>query len=385
MNLRALLAAAFGVCWPLAVAASDAVSVQWRTAVASSGTAYKPREAASPLLSSDGRTVWVGTAAGVSAVDTASGRVLWQAATTDPVAGRPVAVQLPGESSATLYAATMAGAVHAWHAQSGAPRWAQPSRLDVPVRSPLTADNRYVYVVADPGSVQALDPLTGRPVWRWSTVVDREYLIEGQGGALARDGVVYSGTPTGKLVALSARDGALLWETTLEQPQRSPYGDVDSTPVWSQGPGGQAMVLAASHSGGLCAVAPQDGRVLWRYDAEALGQPLLTSGGIVSVAALGTLHVIDLRGQPKLVRKLPGPTAGVAAWLGADLLAVPTETGMLLVRWRDGVTLRHIDAELGFAAAPLQAGGLTLALANSGDLWGLHIWPQPPQAPDALH
>lgn len=370
--LRLTLVAALG-CASLAYATD--VQVRWKTLLVTDQAAWKPRELAQPVASADGRWVWLGSASGVAALDGQSGRVVWRVPTGDPVVGRPVLVDLPGDASATLYASTLAGALYALEPKSGKQVWREPTKLDLPVRSPLTADERYVYLVADPASVHAVDRRTGKPAWRWSVSVDREYLVEGQGGAAVSGSMVFAGTPTGRLVALSARDGALVWDAVLEDKQKSPYGDVDSTPIVAKGPDGKQLVLAASHSGGLCAVAVDDGRLLWRYTVEGLGQPLLTSDGIVAVSALGEIHVVDLRGNRKLARRLSAPAAGTLAWLGNGLVLVPSELGLDVVRTSDLRTMRRLAGEYGWSGAPVAAGPLWVGLNNGGAAFGLTVSP----------
>lgn len=373
-------AAALGLA---SLASATEIEVRWKTPLVADQANWKPREYAAPVASADGRRVWLGSTAGVAALDSRSGQVLWRAATPDPVVGRPALVELPGDASATLYVSTLAGAVYAFEPASGKPRWREPARLDLPVRSPLAADQRYVFLVADPASVHAVDRLTGKAAWRWSASVDREYLVEGQGGATVYGAMVLAGTPTGKLVALSARDGAILWDAVLEDRQKSPYGDVDSTPLVLQGPGGTPMAVATSHSGGLCAVALDDGRLLWRYAVEGLGQPIATAEGIAAVSALGEIHLVDLRGQLKIARRLHTAVAGNAAWLGNGLMLVPSELGLDVVRTRDLRTLRRLASEYGWSSAPVAAGPLWIGMNNGGAVYGLTVrtdgadWPQP--------
>lgn len=372
LRMAAAAAIALG-CTTLAYATE--LQIRWKTLLVADQAAWKPRELAQPVGSKDGRWVWIGAANGVAGLNGQTGRVEWQLPTKDPVVGRPVLVDLPGEASATLYASTLAGAVYALEPGTGKQVWREPAKLDVPVRSPLTADARFVYLVADPASVHAVDRRTGKPAWRWSVSVDREYLVEGQGGATVFGSLVFAGTPTGRLVALASRDGALVWDAVLEDKQKSPYGDVDSTPVVMQGAGGKSMVLAASHSGGLVAVAAEDGRLLWRYAVEGLGQPLVTPDGVVAVSALGEIHVVDQRGGRKVARRLSAPAAGTLAWLGNGLLLVPSELGLDVVRASDLRTVRRLASEFGWSGAPVAAGPLWVGLNNGGAAFGLVVSP----------
>jgi outer membrane protein assembly factor BamB len=363
-------AAALGLA---SLASAAEIEVRWKTPLVADLATWKPREYAAPVASADGKRVWLGSATGVAALDAATGRVLWRVAMSDPVVGQPALVELPGDPSATLYVSTLAGAVYAFEPATGKPRWSGPARLDLPVRSPLAADQRFVFLVADPASVHAIDRFTGKPSWRWSTSVDREYLVEGQGGATVYGSMVLAGTPTGKLVALSARDGAILWDATLEDRQKSPYGDVDSTPLVLIGPGGKPMAVATSHSGGLCAVALDDGRLLWRYPVEGLGQPIATPDGIAAVSALGEIHIVDLRGQLKIARRLHTPVAGNAAWLGNGLMMVPSELGLDVVRTSDLRILQRLAGEYGWTSEPIAAGPLWIGMNNGGAVYGLAV------------
>ena len=375
---RPILALTLALALTFASAAPVAASilqVQWRMAAAPDQRQFRPREPAEPLASADGSMVWLTSGAGLVAVSTRQGHEIWRQTTTEPMVGRAVLADLPAEGTAaawgpTLYAATLGGRLYALNPLTGAPRWPAPMQLEVAVHSGLAADKRYVYASADPAMLLAIDRGSGKPVWRWSTLVDRDYVIEGQGSPAVVGNSVYFGTPTGRLVALSARDGALLWEATLELRDKSPYGDVDSTPVFittTQGP----AVVATSHSGGICAVAVEDGRLLWRYAAEGLGQPVVTPDGIVAVSALGEIHLVDKLGRRKLARKLTDPVVGVAVALTGGLILVPSERGLDVVRLSDLRVLERLANEAGFGAAPVLVHGTVVALANNGMAFGL--------------
>jgi len=275
--------------------------------------------------------------------------------------------------------------------RTGRKLWAEPTRLESAVQAPVAVDSDHVYVVADPGSIAALHRASGKPAWRHNAEVIREFLVEGQGGALAMRGLVYVGLPSGKLLALAARDGGVTWEVALEQSERSPYADVDSTPVWvaRQGPArtsasrsradaraaaGNDWLLAASHSGGLHALAAADGAAIWRYDAEGLGQPAVQGGRVFAVSAIGELHVIDLNsGQRLLARKLGGGVAGTIALSSLGVALVPSEGGLDAVSMWTGHGIRRAATESGFSAPPLVLGQWAYAVSNGGVLYALAL------------
>lgn len=373
------LIALMGALTGSAVAHAELVDIRWRTPLHPTPDLFRPRHAAPALVAKDGSLAWFATASALVALSPADGRERWRQPSREPLVGRPVVADLPAEGTAaawgpTLYAATLGGRLYALDPTSGQPRWPEPVQLDAAVQSGLAADGRYVFAAAAPAMLLAMDRGTGKPAWRWSTLVDRDYLIDGQGAPTVHAGVVYFGTASGKLVALSARDGALLWDASLERKERSPYGDVDSTPVVVAGPRG-TVVLASSQSGGLCALAADDGRLLWRYDGEGLGDPVLVPGGIVVASALGELHLLDWKGRRKRARKLADPIAGSIAVIGDGLALIPSERGLDVVRLADLRPLLRLASETGFEAPLAMAGNTVLAVTNGGVALGLRTQP----------
>ncbi|MBM4343698.1 MAG: PQQ-like beta-propeller repeat protein [Deltaproteobacteria bacterium] len=355
------------------------LDVRWRTPLHATPDEFRPRQVAAPLVAKDGTLAWFATARGLVALDPRDGQERWRQPSKEPMVGQPVVADLPTEGTAaawgpTLYAATLGGRLYAFNPTTGAPRWSDPVYLDAAVQSGLAADSRFVFASAAPAMLLAMDRGTGKPAWRWSTLVDRDYVIEGQGAPTVHGGVLYAGTATGKLVALSARDGALLWDATLELKDRSPYGDVDSTPVVIAG-ARDAVVVATSQSGGLCALATDDGHLLWRYPGEGFGQPTVVPGGILVASALGELHLVDWKGRRRAARKLAEPIAGAITPIGEGLGLVPSERGLDVVRLSELRPLLRLSSETGFQAPAVVAGTMVLAVSNHGVALGLRVQP----------
>jgi outer membrane protein assembly factor BamB len=351
--------------------------VLWRTPLVDPpSAAWKPREHGGVLLSPSGTVLFAPSAHGVAALDAASGRRLWQLNTSERVDARPV---LRG---AHLYVATSNGTVHALDARTGAPEWPKPTTLDASVQSPLAADARAVFVAADPGTVVALSRQDGQLAWTYKQPTQRDFLVSGQSGATVVDDLVVCGLPNGKLVALGARDGGLTWEIALDKPERSPYADVDTTPVVVPRPDGKPWVLAASHSGGLYALSASDGAVQWQYAVSGLGQPLLDGDRVLVLATDGELHALSAAtGRPLWVRKLSGAVQGHLQMVPeAHLLVVPTESGLDLLDAGNGLLVHRRATETGFAAAPVVAGTWLWTVSNGGVAYAFAVrradaWP----------
>ena len=226
----------------------------------------------------------------------------------------------------------------------------------------------------------ALNRATGKPEWRYNAEVTREFLIEGQSGVLTGGSLVFAGMPGGKLVALGARDGGLTWQVDLSRPSRSPYADVDTTPVLIKRPAiaddkqPGDWLLAASHSGGLYALRAADGHQVWHCDVEGMGPPLVHGNEVYVIAATGTLYVVDLTtGVVLHSHRLPGNPSGYLAWSDLDggTLLIPTEQGMDAVRATTGVAVARAMLEWGFTAVPQVIGDRAFAVSNGGILYAL--------------
>ena len=358
-------------------AGAQSVRVLWRAQMATPAPmAWKPREHGGIALSPHGTWLYAASASGLRAYVARTGEEIWSAATTERVDSQPVV------DNGAAYAVTRAGAVYAFDAVTGQPLWPEPSRLQAAVQAPLAADAQRLYVAADPGAVVALNRATGKPEWRYNAEVTREFLIEGQSGVLASGTLVFAGMPGGKLVALGARDGGLTWQVDLSRPSRSPYADVDTTPVLvkraveadDKNPGD--WLLAASHSGGLYALRAADGHEVWHCEIEGMGPPLVHDDTVYVLSATGTLYVLDLtNGKVMHSHKLAGNPSGYLAWseMGDGVLLVPSEQGLDLVNPSTGMAQSRAMLEWGFTAMPQVLGTNAFVVSNGGVLYALAL------------
>lgn len=116
-----------------------------------------------PPLPLDGR-LYIGAFDNrVYALDQEDGTPVWPA----PFEGEGWFWAQPSTDGATIYAADVNGVVYALDAGSGAPRWEVPARLEEPVRLKplLSADNSFLLVGGDLGTLFALDAADGRLLW----------------------------------------------------------------------------------------------------------------------------------------------------------------------------------------------------------------------------
>ncbi|HLG53662.1 MAG TPA: outer membrane protein assembly factor BamB [Steroidobacteraceae bacterium] len=127
---------------------------------------------------------------------------------------------------------------------------------------PLVADDR-VYVAGHGGDVQALEPGTGRSLWRVKTDLDLS------GGPASGEGIVVAGTAAGDVIALDAATGAERWRVAVG-------GEVLAAPAIGGG-----LVVVRTVDGRLRGLRAADGVEAWSYEEPVPRLTLRGNGGPV--------------------------------------------------------------------------------------------------------
>ncbi len=231
-----------------------------------------------------------------------------------------------------------------------------------PIADPET--NR-IYALGISGVFQCLDGDTGEVVWDHSMM--EEYgMISPYGGrtnfaTVFEDLVIVSAVMTGwgesavpahRYVAFDKSTGMAAWMfSTRPKPEDTTY----STPVFTVFNGQAAMVFGAG-DGGLYALQPRTGKLIWKYQASPRGintTPLVDENGIVYCGhaeqnesdrtILGALFAVDgkMTGEipeAELVWKIPKMTVSRCA---------PVKNGNQLYVVDDGGRFFSIDATTG--------------------------------------
>jgi len=92
------------------------------------------------------------------------------------------------------------------------PSWIFQAERRGPINaSPIVVDGM-MYVTELPATVTALDPLTGRVIWRYRHQLPEDHAVQWNNrGVAAGDGLVFYGTHDGHVLAIDANTGLLRW------------------------------------------------------------------------------------------------------------------------------------------------------------------------------
>ncbi|GAB1256661.1 outer membrane protein assembly factor BamB [Aurantivibrio plasticivorans] len=303
----------------------------------------------------------------VYSIDRETGSVNWKVKTREPISAAITVV------ANTLLVGTYNADVIALDAANGSEKWR--TRVSSEVLNVPAADGRFVAVQSFDGRLVGLDFDDGKELWSYE-VKPPLLTLRGHSAPVIENGIVYAAFATGKIVAIQAEDGVVVWEQRVAIPKgRSDFEklvDIDGSPLVVG-----EILMVASYQGQLMALSKSTGRPLWAEEISTF-MPLSASAGVVyatdaqsSVKAFKMGNGSQAWNNVELLRrKLTGPMAwsgyvAVADEIDGYLHVLDSENGSLVARKKiNGSGVR----------SPLVARGDTLyVLSNSGKLLALTI------------
>jgi outer membrane protein assembly factor BamB len=245
------------------------------------------------------------------------------------------------------------------------------ARVASEVLAPPASDAGVVVVQSVDGKLTGLASANGKRLWTFDRS-EPALSLRGTATPVILADAVLTGFASGKIAAVNLKNGRLLWETPVAQPQgRSEIErliDVD-VPVLVSG----RTLLTAAYQGKIVAVNLESGRLLWSRDISTYSSLAADSSNVYVSDARGVVYALDLQSgstvwkQDKLVlRRLSAPTVTGNAVAVADFEGyvhwLAREDGRFLARERaaraavlaapiaDGATI-YVSTQNGYLAA----------------------------------
>jgi outer membrane protein assembly factor BamB len=310
----------------------------------------------------EGGRLFVADAEGlVTALDAASGRVLWQRETRLPFSGGPAL------SAGSLILGSSNGDLVALSSRDGSERWRTGVSSEILSVPAIAADTVVLHTLDD--SIYGFDMASGELRWEYRYRAPVLTLRGSSSPVIVGEHAIV-GISDGKLVKLAVDDGEPIWEATVTRPRgRSELeriADLDASPVVEGD-----IVYVCTFNGDLAAVDLASGSVLWRRSLSAHAG-LTTAGGI--------LYVTD--SEDRVWAAEPDDGAGV--WKQEALryrrLSAPAVIGELVIvgdlegyvhalSRRDGrIVARKEVADGPITSRPLVANGRIYVYADDGTI-----------------
>ncbi|MEO8714610.1 MAG: PQQ-binding-like beta-propeller repeat protein, partial [Acetobacteraceae bacterium] len=341
------------------------------------GGGYRQKILAQPVVA-EGVVYTMDSAAEVSALELASGRVLWRTRTRGKKDRSTNIGGGMGLADGVLYAVNGLGAALALNPKNGEVRWRVG--IEAPGRSPPTIAAGRVFLTTLDDRLLALDAADGRELWKYQAQNATTALL-GEPAAAFAEGLIVAGFSSGELTALRADGGSVVWTDTLAAVGPGTLADIASirgNPVISNG-----RVFAVGMGGITLALDLHAGRRLWERSVGGTDGAWIAGDWLFVLTldqVMAALHAADGRvgwASPMPAFKNPKDQSGPLTWFGpilaGDRLVVAGTSGeALAVSPFTGAILGR--QKLPAAAAPVQpavADGTVLLVAEDGRLMAL--------------
>ncbi|WP_018985456.1 outer membrane protein assembly factor BamB [Methylophilus methylotrophus] len=250
--------------------------VLWSTDVGEAG-----RFSYTPVLA-DNLIYAVNVEGSVMQLSAETGKKVWETQLGEPISsgvGLGGGLVLAGTSKGHLYALNLNGK-KLWSAILSSEIQGQPRYYDGTVI--VRTSDHHIY---------GIDAADGRRKWSYERATP-SLSLKTQAGIVVDSGAVYAGFPGGKLIAIRADNGKLIWEATVAQPKGvteiERIADITSLP-FVDGP----LVYVVAYQGKVAAVDRQRGQIVWNRDISSYVGLTADNNKIYLSHTIGSVYSLD--------------------------------------------------------------------------------------------
>lgn len=218
----------------------------------------------------------------VTKIDALNGRDVWRVNLDEPLSGGV------GVGGSLVMVGSKNGNLHAIDV-SGKPLW--KTKLSSEILSiPRYFDGKVIVRTGD-NHIYGIDAADGRKKWIYERT-NPALTLRSSVGVVVDGGAVYAGFAGGKLAAIRADNGKLIWEATVAQPKGvteiERIADITSLP-FVDGP----LLYAVAFQGRIAAIDRKNGQVVWNRDISSYAGLTAAEGKIYVSHTLGSVYSLD--------------------------------------------------------------------------------------------
>ncbi len=287
----------------------------------------------------------------VAAIDTSAGKITWKVELNSSLGGGV------GVGENLVMVGSTEGDVFALEAATGEQRWHTMVSSEV-LAAPV--GNRDIVVVqTQDGRVIGLNTADGEK--RWQFKLDVPVLtLRGTSAPIIKGNTVIAGFANGKVYALSADSGTMIWDNRIAIPQGRTelerMVDIDGQPLVAND-----IVYAVSYQGRVGAMARGTGRELWYQDSSS-------HHGMAY--GLGQVYIAETDDTVKALRSSSGQVLWTNDQLSHRLLNRPSvASGYVVVADAEGYlhVLSQTDGRF-VGRTRVHASGVTAPMVSDGEV-----------------
>ncbi len=334
------------------------VKALWTNRAGSGADKYYVKLA--PALA-NGRIIAAAREGRVSAFDAARGQRLWETDVKALLAGGV------GSGAGLALVGTNEAEVVALDENKGGVTWR--ARVSSEVLSPPRVAHGVVVVRCVDGRLSGLSAADGARIWVYDSAAPALTLRSTSAPLIVGDKVI-AGFANGKLAAVSLQEGKLLWETAIAEPrgrtELERLVDISGDPQEYDG-----VVYAASFQGRIAAVQADSGQILWTRELSSHAGIAVDERYVYVTDAQSQVYALDRRDGHSLWKqdKLRARALGAPVVVG-EHIAVGDFEGYLHWMARDDgrfVARTRVD-DNGVIATPVAADNVLYVNGKGGVL-----------------
>jgi len=322
---------------------------------------YSPTETATPVLDRAQTRLYAGTRDGQVRCQF-RGRTTWAYQIGGAILASPL---IEGE---TLFVPGGDGILYALNRFTGALRWQVDIHEEL-TTPPAMSQGRLV-VMSSEQSVTALDPASGKRLWKFHRDSPGGFTIRGDAQPRSAHGSVYVAFADGTVAALQPENGVAKW--TRQVSGAGDYLDVD----WIDAPEADDRIYVASAKAGIVALDATTGAIVWTYPLAGANHVLVEGPRVIGGGRSELVALDRARGAKVWTLQLGReryPTQPVAV---QGLILVAQDRGALLgVDLQTGEARGAFDPGSGFSQPALALPGVAYIVSNGGVLFSLGLLP----------
>lgn len=220
----------------------------------------------------------------ITKLDAANGKQIWRVSAGEKLSGGV------GAGEKLVLVGTPRGMVLAFDANTGKPLW--KSKVASEVLSAPRIYHGVVVVRSGDSRIYGIDAVDGKRKWVYERATPTLSLRSSAGVAIDDGGIAFVGFAGGKLVALDAMSGKVVWEASVAQPKGATeierIADITSLPV-ADG----RYVYAAAFQGRIVGIERSSGRVLWNRDISSYVGLTADGSTIYVTQSNGAVYALD--------------------------------------------------------------------------------------------
>ncbi|MGP9497557.1 outer membrane protein assembly factor BamB [Halomonas sp. AOP43-D1-4] len=342
------------------------LTTQWRQNIGSGlGRARYPI-----APSREGNTIFAADAQGlVMALNANTGNREWRVELDTPISSALTAI------AGQVYLGTRNGEVIALDQRDGSVSWR--SRVSSEVLAAPQANQQLLVVQSVDGQITALDRTNGQERWVY-TSSQPALTLRGTGTPMVIDPVTFVGLANGRLATLDNRSGQPLWDMQIATPSgRSEVErlvDIAGQPLIT--PDGRLFVT--SYNGRVVALEATRGSVLWESNLSSRHSPLMVGNYLYVVTDDSHLVALDAENGQEIWRnnELEDRWLTAPAFADGRIVVGDFEGYVHLIDAREGnIVGRTRVHKSGISVSPITDGSTIHVQADNGRLETLEVTP----------